>query len=88
MGWRIELTDAARKALAKLDRAAAKRITRFLHERVAPASDPRRLGKRLQGELGEYWRFRVGPYRVIAHVEDEEVRVLVVRVAHRKSVYR
>jgi len=50
--------------------------------------DPRRLDKSLTGELGEYWRYRVGPYRIIASIEDQRFRVLLVRVAHRNAVYR
>lgn len=88
MVWRIELTDAATKALSKLDRQDAQRITRFLRECVAPAPDPRDIGKALQGELRPYWRYRVGPYRLVCHIEDGALRVLVVRVARRKDVYR
>jgi hypothetical protein len=44
--------------------------------------------KRFLGELGEYWRYRVGPYRVLATIEDDALRILVVRVAHRNTVYR
>nr|WP_304412323.1 type II toxin-antitoxin system RelE/ParE family toxin [Thioalkalivibrio sp. ALJ7] len=59
---------------------------KYLAERVAPADDPRRLVKALSG--GEYWRYRVGPYRVLATIEDDALRILVVRVAHRNHGYR
>lgn len=88
MAWRIELTDAAVKALGRIDRPDARRILRFLHERIAAASDPRQLGKPLRGELRTYWRYRVGAFRIVCHIEDERLCVLVVRVAHRKAVYR
>jgi mRNA interferase RelE/StbE len=42
----------------------------------------------LVGEHAGYWRWRVGDYRVIAQIEDERVTILVVRVAHRREVYR
>jgi len=88
LAWRIELADAAVKALKKIDRQDARRITRFLHERVAPAANPRQYGKALQGDLRTYWRYRVGAYRVICYIDDHALRVLVIRVAHRKDVYR
>jgi len=88
LAWRIELSDSATKALGKIDRDGARRITRFLRERIAPSNDPRQHAKALQGEWRQYWRFRVGPYRLICRLEDKQVRVLVVRIAHRKEVYR
>lgn len=88
MSWTIEFDKRVEKDLRALDKQAANRILKYLAERVAPADDPRRLGKALSGELGEYWRYRVGPYRVLATIEDDALRILVVRVAHRNIVYR
>lgn len=65
MAWRIEFEDKAVRELAKLDRAAAQRITQFLRKRIAPLDDPRALGTPLKGKLAELWRYRVGDYRVI-----------------------
>ncbi len=87
LGWQIELTGAAQKQLKKLGHAEAKRIRDYLRERVQPLEDPRQLGKPLQGQLGELWRYRVGDYRLVAHIEDQRVCVLVVRIGHRKDVY-
>ncbi|WP_444622796.1 MULTISPECIES: type II toxin-antitoxin system RelE family toxin [unclassified Halomonas] len=87
LGWQIELTGAAQKQLKKLGHAEAKRIRDYLRERVQPLEDPRQLGKPLQGQLGELWRYRVGDYRLIAQIEDQRVCVLVVRIGHRKDVY-
>jgi mRNA interferase RelE/StbE len=88
LSWTIEFDKRVEKELRGLDRQAAHRILKYLDEQVAPLDDPRRLGKPLTGELGEYWRYSVGPYRVIASIEDERFRVLVIRVAHRNTVYR
>ncbi|MDZ7736179.1 MAG: type II toxin-antitoxin system RelE/ParE family toxin [Gammaproteobacteria bacterium] len=88
MAWSVEFSNAAVKALKKIDHKEAERIIRFLHERIEPADDPRLLGKALQGELRTYWRYRVGHYRLICHIDDSAVRVLVVRIAHRKEIYR
>ncbi|HEU5351772.1 MAG TPA: type II toxin-antitoxin system RelE/ParE family toxin [Terracidiphilus sp.] len=89
MAWTIELDPRARKELDKLDRQAARRIVRFLAERLAKMDDPRALGEALKGsELGKFWKYRVGDYRVIAHIEDRLVRILVVRIGNRREVYR
>jgi mRNA interferase RelE/StbE len=86
--WKIEFESAARKELADLDGAVAGRILRFLRDRVAPSGNPRALGKPLKGHLRDYWRYRVGDWRLVCHIDDETVRVLVVRISHRKDAYR
>ena len=79
---------AAAKELRKLDRAVAARIVRTLEERIATLDDPRTVGSALVGEHAGYWRWRIGDYRVIAKIEDERITILVIRVAHRREVYR
>ena len=89
MAWRVELDRAAVRDLGKLDRQASRRILAFLHGRIATLEDPRSIGEALKGSrLGEFWKYRVGDYRIIAHIEDDALRVLVVRVARRDKVYR
>ena len=89
MAWRIELDDASKKDLEKLDEQVARRITAFLRERVAPLDDPRSIGEALKGaNLGDLWKYRVGDYRIIVSIEDGAVRILVVRIGNRREVYR
>lgn len=88
MVWQIKLTDGARKSLAKLDKQIAKRLTRFLRERIATAADPRAIGKALVGNIfGSYWRYRVGDYRIICDIQDNEICILVIEIGNRKEVY-
>ena len=89
MAWRVEFEDAALKELAKLDKPVARRILAFLRERVAALDDPRSVGEALKGsKLGEFWKYRVGDYRIVAHIEDKALRVLVLKVGNRREVYR
>jgi mRNA interferase RelE/StbE len=88
MAWRIEFEQTAQRELKKLDPQTVKCILRFLNERLAPSDDPRRFGEALHGALGEYWKYRVGDYRIIATIEDEKLRILVVRIGNRRAVYR
>ena len=89
MAWRVEIDRAALHDLGKLDRQAARRILAFLHGRVATLDNPRSIGEALKGSrLGEFWKYRVGDYRIITRIEDSALRVLVVRVARRDRVYR
>tara|TARA_R110000823_G_scaffold101351_1_gene217809 strand:+ start:67 stop:333 length:267 start_codon:yes stop_codon:yes gene_type:complete len=88
LGWTIEFLPDAVKELKKLDRSVARRIITTLEERIATLDDPRTLGSALTGDHAGYWRWRVGDYRVVARIEDERVVIIVVRVAHRREVYR
>ena len=75
--------------LRRLDQQTARRILAFLRDRVGALDDPRSIGQALKGSrLGEFWKYRVGDYRVIARIEDSAVRVLVVRIGNRRHVYR
>jgi mRNA interferase RelE/StbE len=89
MAWRIELARAAVRDLDKLDPQQARRILRFLYERVAHLEDPRSIGEALTGSrLGEFWKYRIGNYRLICDIQDQQIGVLVLRVGHRGGLYR
>lgn len=89
MVWALEFDEGAKKDLAKLDKQVAKRITTFLADRVAALDDPRSIGEALKGsKLGDFWKCRVGDYRVIAHIEDGALHILVVKIGNRREVYR
>ncbi len=89
MGWQIEISDTAEKQLAKMDRPVAQRITTFLRERVAALTDPRSIGDALKGsELGDFWRYRVGDWRIICELKDDQILVTVLKIGNRREVYR
>ena len=89
MVWRIELTATAAKQLAKFDRGEAKRITAYLRQRLASLEDPRSTGKALTGpQLGTYWRYRVGDYRLICNIQDDALCILVIELGNRREIYR
>ena len=89
LAWRIEFEDTALKELAKLDKQVARRILTFLRERVAVLDDPRSVGEALKGSrLGEFWKYRVGDYRIITNIEDGVMRILVLKVGNRREIYR
>jgi mRNA interferase RelE/StbE len=76
----------AQRELAKLPRAIARRIAAAID---ALAGDPRPAGvRKLAGGAGDAWRIRVGDYRVLYEIRDAELLVTVVKLAHRRRVYR
>ncbi len=88
MAWKIELSQEADRQLDKLDPQVARRILRFLNERVARLENPRSIGEALHGsKLGEFWKYRVGDYRLVCSIEDKLVLILVLRIGHRREVY-
>ena len=88
MAWAIELSAVAEKTLARLDRPAAKRLDAFLSERLTKLANPRSIGEALRGELGDFWKYRVGDFRIIAAIEDRRLVILVVRIGNRRDVYK
>ena len=89
MVWAIEFDEAAKKELTKLDRQVAKRLLDFLQQRVISLKDPRSVGRALKGsKLGEFWKYRVGDFRIIANIQDQKMIILVLRVGNRREIYR
>jgi mRNA interferase RelE/StbE len=89
MTWTIRLSDRAHQDLSRLDHQLVRRIYRFLFGRLAKLEDPRSVGDALRGsKFGEYWKYRVGDYRLICKIEDDRLLVLVLRIGHRREIYR
>ncbi len=88
MAWKVEISATAEKQIAKLDRSTQLAIRDYLRDRVLASGNPRTLGKTLTGPLAGLWRYRVGDLRVLCQIRDEVLVVLVLRVAHRRDVYR
>ncbi len=88
MNWAYRFDERALKELRKLGHQAQRDILAYLDARVAGRADPRRVGKALKADLAGLWRYRVGDYRVLCQIKDNELLVLVIAVGHRKDVYR
>lgn len=89
MAYSVELAESAERELGKIDAQHRRRILKFLSERVGRLDDPRSIGQALHGsDLGEFWKYRVGDYRLICKIEDQRLLVLVLRVGHRREIYR
>jgi mRNA interferase RelE/StbE len=86
---RIELDPAALDDLKKMDRPIQQRLLGFLRQRVALLDNPRSIGEALSGaKLGNYWKYRVGDWRIICDIHDERIVVRVLRIGNRRDVYR
>lgn len=85
MSYTIRFTPKAAKQVRKLDSVAVKRIRDFLEQKLSQLDNPRQLGKKLVNE--EFWCYRVGDYRILTNIDDDQILILIVEVAHRREVY-
>jgi mRNA interferase RelE/StbE len=89
LGFEIEFDPDALKDLKKLDRPVQQRLLGFLKTRVAALDNPRELGEALAGaKLGNYWKYRMGDWRIICDIQGRRIVVRVLRVGSRREVYR
>jgi mRNA interferase RelE/StbE len=88
MIYRLRTTQKFDKQLKKLDKVSQKQITEYLQKNINNTEKPRAFGKALAGDRKGFWRYRVGDYRIICDIQDEECIVLALETAHRKDIYR
>ncbi len=86
MGYKVIYSEAASKAIERLDKPIHERILKFV-DKIEASINPRFSGKALKGNDKE-WRYRVGDYRLICEIRDTELIIWMVRVGHRREVYR
>ena len=88
MAWKIEFSAVARKQLHALDRPVQKKIADYLKDRIEGCKSPRHFGEALSANRAGLWRYRVGDYRIICEIQEEEVVVLVLVIGHRREIYK
>ncbi len=88
MAWTLRISETARRQFKKLDRSTAQTLLRSLNRLLLEVENPRQRGKELTANRTGLWRYRVGDYRVICDIQDDQLLVLVLQVAHRRDVYR
>jgi mRNA interferase RelE/StbE len=87
LAWIIKPTRRFERELGRLDRSIQRKILAFLETRLAPADNPRAFGKALGYDLAGFWRYRVGDYRILCKIEDDQLVIVAVSVGHRSTVY-
>ena len=84
----VEYDTKAKKKLEKLDAPVRNRIRAWIERNLVGCENPRRRGKPLEGRLSNYWRYRVGDYRLIADIQDDKIIILTVNVDKRNDIYK
>lgn len=88
LNYKVEFDEFALKQLKGMDKQVSTRINKWLAERIQGCSNPRLWGEALTGDMGEYWRYRIGGYRVICKIIDHTLVVLITKIGDRKLIYR
>lgn len=87
MKYRVVLTEKAKKELKKLDKYTASLIVGWIEKNLEGCENPRLHGKGLTSNRSGEWRYRVGDYRLICEIKDDEIIILVLQIGHRREIY-
>lgn len=86
--WQLLYSTRADKQLAKLDPGVRRVIVAWLTKNIQGCADPRMTGTALTAGLSGKWRYRIGDYRVLCEIRDDELLVLAIEIGHRRDIYR
>jgi len=86
--YQVRFEKRAQKALKKMDKHQAGIIMAWIKKNLVETTNPRKHGKSLSANRAGEWRYRIGDYRLIAHIDDEKVTILVLEIGHRREIYK
>ena len=87
MNFHVVISYSAKKILKKLDKYTQKILINWMKNNLEGCDNPRVHGKPLSANRSGQWRYRVGDYRIIAEIKDNELVILVIAIGHRRNVY-
>ena len=86
--YTLKTTEGFDKQFKKLDRSVQIMIKRWIDKHLSGDKDPRAQGKALSATLKGWWRYRIGDYRLLAEIIDDELVIVAVEISHRSRVYK
>ena len=87
MTYKIVTTDKFDKAFKKLDRQTQRIIKAWIDKNLMGCENPRIHGKGLTANRSGQWRYRVGDYRILADIRDDEIVLVLIDVGNRSRIY-
>ena len=87
MSYSVETTPRFDKEFKKLDRYTQKMIKAWIVKNLVDCDNPRVHGKALTANRTGQWRYRIGDYRLICLIKDNELIILAMTIGHRREVY-
>lgn len=88
MAYKIEFSDEAFKEFGKLDKYTQKLIDAWIRKHLESNENPRSIGKPLAENKSSQWRYRIGDFRLLCLIKDDRLIILVIKVGHRRDVYK
>lgn len=85
--YKVVIDPKAKKQLKKMDYIQAKSINKWIDKNLVGCTNPYFSGKALKGNLKDYWRYRVGNYRLLARIDNKKIIITIAKVGHRQGVY-
>ena len=88
MKYTIRTTSIFDREFKKLDRYTKLMIKGWIDKHLTDCDNPRAFGKGLTADQKGQWRYRIGDYRLICNIEDNELIILALSIGHRREVYK
>ena len=87
MNYKILFSEQASKDIKKLDKTTRVLLEKWLKKHLVDCENPRAHGKALTADKTGLWRYRIGNYRLICDIRDNEMIVLALTFGHRSEIY-
>lgn len=86
--YNVQVTERFKREFRKLDKYTQRMIRAWIDKNLEGCTDPRQHGKPLRASYIGQWRYRIGDYRLLCEIKDEELIILALNVGHRREVYK
>ena len=88
MSYKLKFEKNALKSLTKIDSNQRILLLAWIQKNLDLCENPRSLGKALSGKLNNYWSYRVGDYRIVVEIIDNELIIIIISIGHRRDIYK
>jgi len=86
--YKVESTPRFDKEMKKLDKYTQKMLKTWIINNLVDCENPRLIGKGLTANRSGQWRYRIGDYRIICHIDDGKLIILALSIGHRREIYK
>ena len=88
MSFQVRTSERFDREFSKLDKYTQKMIQAWIKKHLVGCENPRATGKGLTANRSGQWQYRIGDYRLICEIRDEELIILALTIGHRREVYK
>lgn len=86
--YRVEFSEMLLFYLKKLNKLVQTIILKWIKKNLVDSSNPKAHGKALVGNKKDFWRYRIGNYRLLCNIHDDVLTILILEVGHRSEIYK